>query len=83
MDALLRSEFDHLRSWSLKNAAIFPEEIRKTQERLLTSYHDLLENRAKSLQNLKLLRQAMGFIPKSEKGSQEKHGVAICKQWGA
>ena len=77
MDALSRSEFDLLKSWSLMNSGLFPEEIRQTQERLLASYLDLLNNRSQSLQNLKLLRQAMGFIPKSEKGSQEKHGIAI------
>jgi len=77
MDALSRNEFEHLQSWSMENYAVFPEEIREFQKRLLITYHDLLKNRAQSLQNLKLLRQAMGFIPKSEKGNQEKHSIAI------
>lgn len=77
MDALSRLEFENLKSWSLIHSGLFPEEIRKSQDRLLISYQSLLENRSKSLQNLKLLRQAMGFVPKSEKGNQEKHGFAV------
>jgi hypothetical protein len=45
--------------------------------KILENYLVLLKQNKNSLENLKLLRQEMGFIPKSEKGSLLKHGYAV------
>jgi len=77
MEALSSEDFSELESWSNQNQGVFPGKLGTTQKQLLSNYRVLLNDRRQSLQNLKLLRQAMGFIPKSEKGNQEKHPNAI------
>jgi hypothetical protein len=77
MEALSSEEFSALESWSNQNQGVFPGKIGSVQRKLLSSYRDLLNDKSRSLQNLKLLRQAMGFTPKSERGNQEKYWDAI------
>jgi hypothetical protein len=77
MEAVSSEDFSELESWTDQNQGIFPGKLGTTQKQLLSNYRALLKDRGQSLQNLKLLRQAMGMIPKSEKGNQEKHANAI------
>ena len=77
MEEVTSNDFSELTHWINQNQYIFPENIRITQGRVLLNYDSLLKDKRQSLQNLKLLRQAMGFTPKSERGSQEKHAGAI------
>jgi hypothetical protein len=44
---------------------------------MLKVYWSVLEKKTGSLETLRRLRELMGFLPKSEKGSQEKHFPAI------
>lgn len=77
MEALSSKDFSDLASWSDQNREVFPGKIGTTLRQVLSNYQNLLKDKRQSLQNLKLLRQAMGFLPKSERGSQEKHADAI------
>jgi hypothetical protein len=73
MEVLSSQEFVELQAWTQENYEVFPGEMGDIQQRLLSNYYSLLKEKSQSLQNLKLLRQAMGLIPKSEKGNQEKY----------
>lgn len=77
METLSLEEFVALETWTNENLAVFPGNIGPIQKQFLSTYRDLLKDKKQSLRNLKLLREAMGFLPKSERGSQEKHPSAI------
>ncbi len=68
MKALSRQEFEKLKEWFDKNKAIFPDEIFTLFKRFFAVYASLVQGAARAKQTLQTLRQAMGFIPKSEKG---------------
>jgi hypothetical protein len=73
MEVLSSQEFVELQAWTQENYEVLPAEMGDILQRLLLNYYALLKDKSQSLQNLKLLRQAMGLIPKSEKGNQEKY----------
>lgn len=74
---MTKGAFVEARKWLVKHPEVLPREVHLVAERVFQDYWDLLESKNKSLETLKRLREAMGILPKSEKGSQEKHSSAI------
>ena len=72
-DALTRNEWLETKTWLEEHSSSLPPQVSRNLSRLFKSYLELLEAKNKSLEVLRRLREAMGFIPKSEKGSQAKH----------
>lgn len=70
MDAVTESELGQLKSWLSSNPAGMPESLRQILSRILVQYIWLLKTTARAKGTLRALREAMGFIPKSENGRQ-------------
>ena len=77
MDGLNSEEYRQLQLWLAQNRKSLPPEIGECLSRMLKVYWSVLEKKTGSLETLRRLRELMGFLPKSEKGSQEKHFPAI------
>lgn len=65
------SEIQDLQKW-LDTATGIPENILVILKKILAVYESLTRSKARAKIALDTLRRAMGFIPKSEKGSQEE-----------
>ena len=76
-EPVTKGAFVEAKKWFVKHPEVLPPEVHQVTERVFKDYWDLLESKNNSLETLKRLREAMGILPKSEKGSQEKHGPAI------
>jgi hypothetical protein len=72
-----KGDFVAAKKWLVKHPGVLPPEVHQVAETVFQDYWDLLESKKNSLETLKRLREAMGILPKSERGSQEKHGPAI------
>lgn len=68
--ALSRDEMNELLSWVACATGVIPEGVRKNLVRLLAVYSNLVQGARRAKSTLFQLRQTMGFIPKSERGSQ-------------
>lgn len=68
VSVLTTQEFSNLTTWFSTNKSMFPDEISALFARILQVYLVLstLPNRAKEI--LARLREAMGIVPKSERG---------------
>ena len=77
VDAVSKNEFLETRAWLRSHSEELPPRIGAVCSSIFDEYWSLLEVKKSSLENLKRLRESMGFIPKSEKGSPEKHLCAI------
>lgn len=78
MEALGAKNYTELKQWVNTNESSWPGQQVKAIHQLFSNYDRLLNDKKQSLINLKLLRQEMGIIPKSERGGQlEKHEIAI------
>jgi hypothetical protein len=78
MEALGEKDYTELKQWVNANDSSWPGPKKQALRQLFSNYDLLLNEKKQSLINLKLLRQAMGIIPKSERGGQlEKHEIAI------
>lgn len=71
-NAVSAAEFEQIRQWLVQNRDQIPEPIGLILDNLLSSYDKLVKNKKNQKEILFHLRQAMGLIPKSEKGSSEK-----------
>lgn len=69
-DALSQAEFQELKEWIESHKSEWPTQIRSFIERLVAVYLTLAKDKRRSAETLRLLRQAMGLIPTSEKGAQ-------------
>lgn len=67
MPAVSQQELLHLISW-LTAADTLPEEIKTGLTRVLAVYSNLAQGAARAKRTLLTLRQAMGIVPKSERG---------------
>lgn len=76
LKAISKSEFIEIVEW-FSTAPIVPSEMKNNLGRLIAVYSNLIEGERRAKQTLHQLRMAMGFTPKSERGSQEKHAVGI------
>jgi hypothetical protein len=64
-------EIDEVVEW-LNSEPNIPSNILLLLKRILSVYGSLLKGAGKAKQVLHTLRQAMGILPKSEKGSQDQ-----------
>ncbi len=64
-----KSEFDDVANWLKSNPEI-PENILSALLKILAVYSSMMKGMDKAKNTLQTLRQAMGIMPKSEKGSQ-------------
>lgn len=75
--SLSKEELKKTVDWLKQHPEVLPAEVHRVVSVVLAAFWGLLEKSHHALENLKLLRQMMGFTPKSEKGAQEKHDGAI------
>jgi hypothetical protein len=66
-----RPQFEEVKTWFDENQALFPSEISAGLKSILAAYLSLSHGAARARQTLNTLRQAMGFSPKSERGSTD------------
>lgn len=68
LSAISRNELNEVIEWFSCNSAIIPPRIRSLIERMIAVYASFGESVAQAKRSLTTLRQAMGFMPKSERG---------------
>lgn len=71
MTAPSRDEIKELRDWLLINKKDLPLMVANTLESMLELYLGMAQSSAKSKQMLARLREAMGILPKSERGKSD------------
>ncbi len=67
-----KDELKEIAKWYEANKASVPERIGGIIARLLACYLSLSQSKAKAAQVLTRLREAMGILPKSERGKSDK-----------
>lgn len=65
-----KQEMNELIAWVSGDTVVIPAQMKNSLERMLTIYSNLLKGADRARRTLFHLRQAMGFIPKSERGGQ-------------
>lgn len=74
LKALAKDEFETLAIWAEQEPFQSPTaEVGGLLRRMIATYHELTKGDQRAKNTLFLLRQQMGFIPKSERGSQEQN----------
>lgn len=68
MTAVSRDELEKLRSWAEQGSNV-PSDISIILKQVLSVYLAMTQGAARAKETLKTLRRAMGFLPKSERGS--------------
>ena len=71
MKALSKNELGELSEWFEENEQTIPEVTRGHLRRLLAVYGNLVQGAARAKATLHTLRQAMGIVPRSERGGTE------------
>jgi hypothetical protein len=77
MTAPSKDEVKELKDWLEKNKSSLPPAIFETLASMLEIYLSLSQSSAKAKQMLTLLRQAMGILPKSERGRSDNKSVEL------
>ena len=72
-DILNKEELGQIKSWLDEEQNQVPEPVASHLQRLLKVYLNLSQSSKKAKQTLMLLRQAMGLVPKSEKGGSKSN----------
>src|SRR5271165_3315206 len=70
-DLINKLDLEEIKAWLKVNQAQMPESVGNNLAKMLRIYAELSKGAAKAKQVLLMLRQAMGILPKSEKGSSE------------
>ena len=70
-EILNKEELSQIKSWLDEEQDQIPEPVASHLQRLLKVYISLSQSSKKAKQTLMLLRQAMGLVPKSEKGGSK------------
>ena len=70
-DLINKGDLEEIKAWLSASQGQMPESISNNLKKMLRIYAELAKGSAKAKQVLLLLRQAMGILPKSEKGSSE------------
>jgi hypothetical protein len=70
-DLLNKNDLNEAVAWLNANKAQVPEKIADLLRRVLLVYGEFAKGKARAKQTLMMLRQAMGILPKSEKGTSE------------
>ena len=66
-----REELQNLKTWAGENRSVLPPPEGKTLGQVLDVYDELAQSKRKSQETLKRLREAMGILPKSERGKSD------------
>lgn len=69
-EGISRAEYDRFKDWLTANKTSLPDDVSQIGNKILDIYWNLFKKGKNPLQLLKTLREKMGFLPKSEKGSQ-------------
>jgi hypothetical protein len=72
MTAPSKAEFGKVREWLESSGEEIPVEVRGSLEKILAVYMNLSLGATRAKATLTTLRQAMGILPKSERGGQAK-----------
>ena len=72
VETVSAKDFIQIKDWFDQNRDQLPKPIDQILNNLIKSYSQLVENKRDQKEILFHLRQAMGLIPKTEKGSLEK-----------
>lgn len=72
IEAPTKDELKQIGKWFEENKALVPQPIGAMIVRLLACYMSLSQSKAKAKQVLLRLREAMGILPKSERGKSDK-----------
>jgi hypothetical protein len=72
MSAPTREEVQNLKTWAGENKRVLPPPEGKTLGQVLDVYDELAQSKKKSQETLKRLREAMGILPKSERGKSDR-----------
>jgi len=68
--AISKQELGKLIAWLTDSRIVFPEGVLELLRRMCAVYSSLAQGEKRAKQTLVQLRQAMGFVPKSERGGQ-------------
>lgn len=68
--ALSKAEFNEVVRWFSENSSVIPDPIRANVGRMIAVYSNMGRGKTRANQTLVQLRQAMGILPKSERGKQ-------------
>jgi len=71
--AVSKQELETLITWIEGADNVLPDKIQIIIERITAVYSNLSQSAAQAKRTLVQLRLAMGFLPKSERGSSQKH----------
>src|SRR5580700_6623202 len=71
MTAPSREDLQELSGWLSKNKSELPLRVGETMANVLNVLAGLAQSQAKSRETLKRLREAMGIVPKSERGKSD------------
>lgn len=71
MTAPSRDDIKELRDWLKANQESLPRAVSQTLKSMLELYLGMSQSSAKSKQMLARLREAMGIVPKSERGQTD------------
>ena len=82
-DLLNKSDLNAIKTWLGENTSQVPEGISDRLERLLLIYAEFAKGQGKAKQMLMMLRQAMGILPKSERGSSELGQLSLTAEESA
>lgn len=72
-----KDDIKQIGKWLEENKAIVPEPIGEAMVRLLACYMSLSQSATKAKQVLARLREAMGILPKSERGKSDKSKAEV------
>jgi len=66
-----REELQNLKTWAGENKSVLPPPESKTLLQVLDVFNELSQSKKKAQETLKRLREAMGILPKSERGKSD------------
>jgi hypothetical protein len=62
----------NLKTWAGENKSVLPPPESKTLGQVLDVYDELSQSKKRSRETLKRLREALGILPKSERGKSNE-----------
>jgi hypothetical protein len=71
MTAPSREDLKNLKTWLAENKSALPSQVGQTLTEILEAYAEFTKSLKKAQEMLKRLREAMGILPKSERGKSD------------
>jgi hypothetical protein len=72
MTAPSKEDLQNLSVWAIENRPMMPPPVNQTLTQVLESYSEFGKSAKKAQETLKRLREAMGILPKSERGKTDR-----------